>query len=145
VRDVSARLTALCLLALALVRTLLRRVGGGKHGLAAFRAQYAADALPPVSAEERAQMPAFGRCLACGLCDRGEAERIRASGGSYSGVMVLVLAGSRSMPDFGAAAVGFRCLSSDVLAEKERICPAAVPIRQISDFVVGKAGTGAPL
>jgi len=136
---VSARLTALCLLALALVRTLVRRLVGAKPGLAAFRAQYAADALPPVSAQERADMPAFGRCIACGLCDRGEAERIAASGGAYAGVMGVVLAGSRSMPEFGAAALGFRHLSPEVLAEKERLCPTAVPIRRIAEFVVSKA------
>ena len=141
----SARLTALCLLALAMVRTLLRRLAGEKRGLAAFRRQYAADALPPVSAEERAQMPAFGRCIACGLCDRGEAERIAASGGAYPGVMGLVLAGARSMPDFRAAAVGFRWVPAAVLAEKERVCPAAVPIGRIAEFVVSKAGGEARL
>jgi hypothetical protein len=139
---VSARLTALCLLALALVKTLLRRVAGAKRGLAAFRAQYAADALPPVSAEERADMPAFGRCIACGLCDRGEAERVAAAGGAYPGVMALVIAGARSMPDFSAAAVAFRCLSPDVLLEKERRCPTAVPIRRIAAFVARHAGEG---
>ena len=51
-------------------------------------------------------MERFGRCIACGLCDRGEGARIARSGGAYRGLMELVLASSRSMPDFAAAARG---------------------------------------
>jgi hypothetical protein len=85
-------------------------------------------------------MDDFGRCIACGLCDRGEGERIARSSGAYSGVMQLILAASRSMPDFGAAAVGFAHVPDDVLAEKELICPTQVPMRKIAGFVREKAG-----
>jgi hypothetical protein len=137
---VPGRVKAIWLLALALLRTLLRRIFNRKiGGIAAFRANYDADRLPPVTPEERAELPTFGRCIACGLCDRGEAERIAASAGAYRGVMALMLAGSRSMPDFQAAAIAFSHVSDDVLAEKERICPTAVPMRRIARFVRSKA------
>jgi hypothetical protein len=91
-------------------------------------------------------MTAFGRCIACGLCDRGEADRIARSGGAYRGVMALVLAASRSMPDFRAAAYSFSFVPDEVLAEKERICPTGVPFRDIARFVRDKASAvGGPL
>jgi len=61
--------------------------------------------------------------------------------------MALVLAGSRSMPEFRAAALGFRHVPAEVLAEKERLCPTAVPLRRVAEFVMSKAGAddAAPL
>ncbi len=143
----SGRLKAFLLLALALLRTLVRRAfGAGRGGIAAFRENYDADALPPLTGDERQQLGSFGRCIACGLCDRGEAARIAASGGAYRGVMSLVLAGSRSMPDFRAAAVAFGHVPDDVLADKERLCPTGVPFRRIARFVREKADeVGGPL
>jgi hypothetical protein len=137
---VPGRVKAIWLLALAVVRTLLRLLfRRSRQGIAAFRANYDADRLPPVSAEERAELGTFGRCIACGLCDRGEGERIRASEGAYRGVMALMLADSRNMPDFRAAALSFQHVPDSVLAEKERICPTRVPMRRMARFVRTKA------
>jgi hypothetical protein len=134
-------LKALFLLAFALIRTVLRRLFIRRaDGLGRFRDNYAADGLAPLTAEQRATMQTFGGCIACGLCDRGESERIAKSGGAYPGVMQLILAASRSMPDFGAAAVGFAHVPDEVLAEKELICPTEVPMRKIAKFVKDKAG-----
>jgi len=141
------RLKAILLLALYLLKTVGRRLfTRHKSGIAAFRGNYDADGLPPVSLAERTAMPDFSRCIACGLCDRGEAGRIAASGGAYRGVMALVLAGSRSMPDYRAAAYSFGFVSDEVLAEKEAICPTGVPFRAIARFVRDKAAAvGGPL
>ena len=137
----SHRIKAVLLLALAVVRTFFRRLfGGAKGGIRAFRAHYAADGLAPLTLEQREAMNGFGGCIACGLCDRGERARIEQSDGAYRGVMELILAASRSMPDFGAAAMGFAHVPDEVLAEKERICPTRVPMRQIAKFVREKAG-----
>jgi hypothetical protein len=133
-------LKAIWLLAIAIIRTVIRRLfRRGRVGIAAFRANYDADRLPPVSPEERAELGTFGRCIACGLCDRGEAERIAASAGAYRGVMALMLASSRNMPDFREAALSFQHVPDAVLAEKERICPTRVPMRRIARFVRAKA------
>jgi hypothetical protein len=134
------RLKAILLLALYLLKTLGRRLFKRQgSGIAAFRENYDADGLPPVTPAERELIPSFSRCIACGLCDRGEIGRIAASGGAYRGVMALVLAGSRSMPDYRAAAYSFGFVSDEVLAEKERICPTEVPFRAIARFVRDKA------
>jgi len=144
---VSGRIKAWFLLGLALIKTLfLRAVSGKANGLAQFRANYDADGLPPVTLEERQGFAEFERCIACGLCDRGEAGRMAKSGGAYRGVMALVIAGSRSMPEFRAAAYGFRFVPADVLAEKERICPVRIPFRRVAAFVASKAeAVGGPL
>jgi len=144
---VSGRIKALFLLGLALLKTLfLRAVSRKGNGIAKFRENYDADGLPPVTAEERAGFAAFERCVACGLCDRGESGRIAKSGGAYRGVMALVIAGSRSMPEFRAAAYGFRFVPEEVLADKEQVCPVRIPFRKVAAFVASKAAAvGGPL
>ena len=60
--------------------------------------------------------------------------------------MALVLNGSRSMPEFRAAAYGFTFVPEDVLHEKEAVCPARVPFVSIARFVRDKAAAvGGPL
>ncbi len=135
------RIKALFLLALALVRTVVWRLFVRRSDrLSAFSENYAADGLAALSPEQRTTMADFGRCIACGLCDRGESERIARSAGAYPGVMELMLAASRSMPDFAAAAVAFSYVTDEVLAEKELVCPTRVPMRRIAKFVKDKAG-----
>jgi hypothetical protein len=134
------RLKAVFFLALAFFATILRRLfTRRKDGIAMFRTNYASDGLAPVSPEQRAEMPAFGGCIACGLCDRGESTRIASSKGAYSGVMLLMLSASRSMPDFAAAARSLSFVPDDVLAEKEALCPTRVPMRRIAAFVRDKS------
>lgn len=136
---VPPRLKAWLLLALATLQSLGRRLLGRAGGIAAFRRAYDGDGLPPVAPEERAQFATFSRCVACGICDRGEAGRIAASGGAYRGVMPLMLSASRSMPDFRAAAYSLSFVTDEVLAGKEPNCPAQVPMRQIAAFLRAKA------
>jgi hypothetical protein len=136
---VMEQLYALVLLAWALVRTLVASVFGSRRGLAAFEKSYAKDRLPPVSPEERRALPLFGGCIACGLCDLGEGARAAASLGVYAGVMDLMLASSRSMPDFDVAAASFDAVGEARLAELEKGCPTRVPMREVAAFVRGKA------
>lgn len=135
------RIKAIYMLALALLRTLVRRLftRPERSGLEQFHLNYAADRLPAVSADERERMVRFNGCMACGLCDRGEGQRIAASKGLYRGVMSIVVAASRSMPDYQSAALSIAHVPDSVLEEKERMCPAHVPIVDIVRFVRDKA------
>ncbi|MDF3071931.1 MAG: hypothetical protein K0R38_7532 [Polyangiaceae bacterium] len=133
------RLKAWLLLTWAMLQSLVKRLFGRAGGIAAFRRNYDADGLPPVTADERRELSTFSRCVACGICDRGEGDRIAASGGAYRGVMPLMLSASRSMPDFRAAAYSLSFVSDDVLAEKEQSCPTEVPMRRIAAFLRAKA------
>jgi hypothetical protein len=133
------RLHALVLLAWALLRSLLAPLFGTRRGLAEFRKSYAADRLPPLTPDERAVLPHLSGCIACGLCDVGEGARVARSGGVYAGVMDLMLASSRNMPDFDAAARSFEAVGANRLAQLEARCPARVPMRKVAAFVTAKA------
>ncbi|MBK6516854.1 MAG: hypothetical protein IPM79_21530 [Polyangiaceae bacterium] len=135
----SGRALAAIVLAVALVRVLILRAFGRVTGLRLFRENYDPDRLPPVDREERAAMPAFSGCFACGRCDVGEGERVRASRGAYPGLMRVVLASSRSMPDYDAAERALAFVPDEVLAAKEPGCPADVPFRALARFVRSKA------
>jgi hypothetical protein len=132
-------LHALCILAWGLLRSIVASATGQRRGIDAFRASYVADRLPALDGPERASMVTFSRCIACGLCDVGEGARRVASKGRYAGVMDLMLASSRSMPDFDAAAVSFDAVGDPRLAELEGRCPTRVPMREIARFVRKKA------
>jgi hypothetical protein len=133
------RLHALLFLAWALVRSLLAPLLGTRRGLSDFFRSYAADRLPPVTADERSSLPRLGGCIACGLCDVGEGIAIAGSKGTYAGVMDLMLASSRSMPDFDAAARSFEAVGDEKLALLEARCPTRVPMRRVAAFVRAKA------
>ncbi len=135
----SGRALAAWVLAGALVRVLVARAFGVLTGIRLFRQNYGPDRLPPVEPAERPALASFGGCIACGRCDLGEAERISASGGAYSGVMRFVLASSRSMPDYDAAERTLEWVTDEVLEGKERVCPADVPIASLARFVRAKA------
>jgi hypothetical protein len=136
---VSGRALAALVLGVSLIKVLLKRAFGAVTGLRLFKENYGPDRLPAVAPSEREAMTKFSGCIACGRCDLGEGERMRASRGAYPGMMAFVLASSRSMPDFDAAERALGFVDDDVLAEKEGICPADVPFRALARFVRAKA------
>lgn len=140
----SGRALAVVVLAWSLFRIFVGRLFGLRTGLALFHKNYDADRLPPLDSSEREKVVAFSRCIACGRCDVGEASRIAASNGSYTGLMAIALASSRSMPDFDAAVLALDCVPEEVLAEKEAICPVRLPFVELARFVRAKAATGGP-
>src|SRR4051794_7930236 len=116
----TGRLHALVLLAWAFVLMVAKRLfGSGPRGLALFEKNFASEHLAGLDARERAELPTFERCIACGLCDQGDGARIAASRGAYPGTMRLMLASSRSMPDFVYAGAALAFISDDELAQKE--------------------------
>ena len=138
------RLHALVILAWAFIRTLVAPLVGSRRGLKEFRSSYAADRLAPVSTEERRLLSAASGCLACGLCDVGAGAAMVRSAGAFAGVMDLMLASSRSMPDYDAAVRSFDAVSDEALAELEPRCPARVPMRAVAAFVRAKAAQVGP-
>src|SRR5687767_5760981 len=104
----SGRALSLALLAWSLVRVIAKLLFTRQPpGLVRFQENYGSEGLQPIRPEERAQLERFSRCIACGRCDVGEAERMAASGGEYPGLMQMVLASTRNIPDFDAAARSF--------------------------------------
>jgi succinate dehydrogenase/fumarate reductase-like Fe-S protein len=140
----SGRALALAVLAKALLEVTVDKLFGGRPGLAIFHENYDADRLPPLDPGEREELVRFSRCIACGRCDAGEGARIAASKGAYPGLMAVVLASSRSMPDFDAARLALDHVPDAVLAEKEDVCPTGVPFVALARFVRAKAALTAP-
>jgi succinate dehydrogenase/fumarate reductase-like Fe-S protein len=135
----SGRVLAAVILAWSLLKVLFARAFSRKSGLALFHENYDADRLPSVDVDERAAMHRFSRCIACGRCDLGEADRIARSNGAYPGLMTIVLASSRSMPDHDAAVLALDHVPEEILAAKERACPTGVPFVELARFVRAKA------
>ena len=130
------RLHGLVLLAWAFVAMLFGRLFGlRRKGVKAFRENFDAEGLFALTREQSANLATFSRCIACGRCDQGDGERITASRGAYPGTMALMLASSRSMPDFAAAAAALKFVTDAELAEKERLCPVGVPMRKVAAFI----------
>lgn len=141
-----SRLYAGWLLGWSLVKTLARRLfAPGARGLAAFRRNFAADRLLPVSTTERALLPAISGCIGCGRCDDGQEERIVQSAGAYRGMMAFVLSASRSMPDFDAAARIVAGLDDKQLDDMQRRCPADIQFRSMVAFVRSHASQLRPV
>lgn len=127
---------AVALLAWSLLKVVLRNLfTKPPPGLEVFHDNYGTEGLAPISRDERDALARFSRCIACGRCDVGEGERIAASKGEYPGLMQLVLASTRSMPDYDAAARGFAHVPADVLASKTRRCPVRIPFSELATFV----------
>ena len=136
----SGRIQALFLLARALLVTIWKRLfGRGLRGLALFEANFEAEHLSKVDPAERAELPRFSRCIACGRCNVGDGARIAHSHGAYPGTMALMLASSRSLPDFPVAAEALHWISEAELADKEALCPTGVPMRRIAAFIRARA------
>jgi len=135
----TGRALSLAVLALSLIKVIIARAFGVPTGLALFRENYDEDRLPPVEPEEREQMTRFSHCIACGRCDVGEGERMTASRGAYPGLMAVVLASTRSMPDYDAAVLALDHVPEEVLREKAAVCPTNVPFVQLARFVRAKA------
>ncbi|MET0592549.1 MAG: hypothetical protein ABW133_07615 [Polyangiaceae bacterium] len=136
----SGRLHALFLLGKALLKTIVKRIfGGGVRGLPLFEANFEAEHLSKISEPERSELPTFSRCIACGRCDRGDGVRIARSHGAYPGTMAIMLASSRSLPDFPIAAGALRWITDEELAVKETLCPTGVPMRRIAAFIRARA------
>jgi hypothetical protein len=136
----SGRALALALLAWSFLKVLAKLLFTRQPpGLERFHENYDTEGLAPIDPDERDAIERFSACIACGRCDLGEAERIAASRGQYPGLMQLVLASSRSMPDYDAAARGFAHVPEDVLAEKVARCPVAIPFPELAAFVRAKA------
>jgi len=64
---------------------------------------------------------------------------VAASRGAYPGLMQLVLASTRSMPDFDAAARAFSHVPDTVLECKVARCPVQVPFPELARFVRAQA------
>ncbi len=108
-----------------------------KIGYAAFRENYRADRLVPMSTVDKDWLHRFSQCLNCGLCDAicpalGTLPRETFPGPSY-----LVTTLTRSSPDFWAAGVDTSLCEG--CRHCESVCPNLVPVKEALEFLEAKA------
>ena len=132
---VSNRLWALFLLGWSLVKSIVKRMLRTESGLAQFHRNYGGEQLAPLAPEDRAGLQRFEGCVACGRCDLGEADRMVAAHGAYPGLMQVVLASTRSIPDFDAAARALAHAPDALLEAKASRCPAQIPFAELAALV----------
>lgn len=128
------RISALFLLALGVIKTLLLRLAGG-DSLAGFAERYGSEGILRVTDEEARVLQKAGKCIACGHCDAGEGPRIAQSRVGYRGMMHFALSGARSLPDYDAAALSIGEVPDVAFREAERVCPVDVPLAQLATLV----------
>lgn len=129
-----ARISALFFLALALVKTLVLRLRSARS-LERFTEHYGGEGVVRVSEEEASVLARVGRCTACGRCDAYEGPRVSNSRCGYQGMMVFVLAGTRSLPDYGNTAATICEVPDDAFLVAERECPENVPLLSLARLV----------
>ncbi len=129
-----ARLSALFLLGLALLKTLIAR-WTRPNPLVRFSEHYGSEGILPVARSDARVLAEVHRCTACGRCDENEGERIAASGGRYRGMMAFALAGTRSLPDFDATKAALEGIDESAFEAAEARCPEGVPLLELARLV----------
>ena len=136
------KLIALALLGLrALLLHPLRQLftPAERKGKRRFLANYAAEALVPMTAQDRTELPRFSGCINCGLCDAVCPLVGRAAPEDFRGPSLFALAYSRATPELPhlrrVISALDECGSCHVCQD---VCPRAVPLLEIFAFTKRK-------
>lgn len=127
----TARIKAIAVLGYRFNLHLLRSVIGKKKPDQAelFRSYFREDRITSLTAAEHLELPAFEKCVACGLCP-SHCRVMELAEGRFLGPMHLAITASRSQPDF------LHDLDSLLLCaacgQCEPSCPEKVPVAAIA-------------
>ena len=110
-----------------------------RKGKRRFLANYAAEALVPMTAQDRTELPRFSGCINCGLCDAVCPLVGRAAPEDFRGPSLFALAYSRATPELPhlrrVISTLDECGSCHVCQD---VCPRAVPLLAIFAFTKRK-------
>lgn len=122
------------------VARLLARAFLPARGLLRFRESYGRERLFELAREEQEVVASLSRCIACGICDAhfgpGYVDVARSTMRAPSDV---VLAHTRSLPDWDALIEPLAQLERGDLARIERLCPAQIPLAQVVEVARRRA------
>ncbi|MFL5310985.1 MAG: 4Fe-4S dicluster domain-containing protein [Myxococcales bacterium] len=104
----------------------------GKRG---FLANYAPEALVPMTVDDRAALPRFSGCVNCGLCDAVCPLIGRAELQEWRGPSLFAIAYSRATPQLPHLRAVIGTLDAcGVCQACQDVCPRAVPLLDIFAF-----------
>ncbi len=113
----------------------LRREGGGRdgRGARALLAAVAPEGYLPLSAEERADFPAFTRCISCGFCALACPAIREAPAAAWAEAWSFVVGSSRLLERARLAAASLEpCARCAACAA---VCPTGVPIPRLAAMI----------
>lgn len=106
-----------------------------RKGKRRFLSNYAPEALVPMSAADRAQLPRFSGCVNCGLCDAVCPLVGRAELREWRGPSLFAIAYSRATPELPHLRAVIGTLDAcGVCHACQDVCPRAVPLLDIFAF-----------
>ena len=110
-----------------------------RKGKRRFLSNYAPEALVPMTAQDRAELPRFSGCINCGLCDAVCPLVGRAAPEEFRGPSLFALAYSRATPELPHLRRVVSALDAcgDCHACQD-VCPRAVPLLEIFAFTKRK-------
>ena len=110
-----------------------------RKGKRRFLSNYASEALVPMTAQDRAELPRFSGCINCGLCDAVCPLVGRAAPEDFRGPSLFALAYSRATPELPhlrrVVSALDACGSCHVCQD---VCPRGVPLLEIFAFTKRK-------
>jgi succinate dehydrogenase/fumarate reductase-like Fe-S protein len=106
-----------------------------RKGKRRFLSNYAPEALVPMSAADRAELPRFSGCVNCGLCDAVCPLVGRAELRAWRGPSLFAIAYSRATPELPHLRVAIATLDQCGPCHAcQDVCPRAVPLLDIFAF-----------
>lgn len=112
-------------------KRLLVRAFLPRRGLARFLGAYGPEGLFPLERQEKDVVASLSRCIACGACDVRFDAYGRVARDTLRAPSDLVLAASRSLPEWAALAAPIAELERGDLVALEAVCPARIPFRDV--------------
>lgn len=118
---------------------LVGRVLLPRRGLRRFEESYGGERLFALEREEQEVVASLSRCIACGLCDAHFGSYDDVARIAMRGPSDVVLADTRSLPDWDALALPLAQLARGDLARIERLCPARIPLARVVEIAKRRA------
>ncbi|AKF10675.1 hypothetical protein [Sandaracinus amylolyticus] len=109
------------------------------RGLLRFKESYGREGLFELARDEQEVVASLSRCIACGICDAHFGDFTNVARSTMRAPSDVVLAHTRSLPDWDALVRPLAQLERGDLARIERLCPAQIPLARVVEVARRRA------